>query len=132
MNDTKWLTKKEIAAKYGVSIKTVDLWVGQQDWPPKGDKRGLYDTYEAAAVEAVLAARRNLAAVSRLRKLGTRLVTPREVGEIIGQPRSTMAGHAHRGLFGEGVEKDGVMQYRANAVADYLESRRPRRRPAAD
>jgi hypothetical protein len=128
MAKQEWITKKEIAQRYDVPDSTVNLWVGQAGWPAKGAKRGLYDTYNAAAVEATLNARRDLEAVARLRALGQQLVTARQVAEIFGLAPATLRGYAHRGQLGEGVERDGVAHYRADVVADFMEQRRPRRR----
>jgi hypothetical protein len=132
MGDTEWITKDEIAERYGVSEAAVRKWIGGlEGWPPKGPKRGLYDTYDAALVAAAVDARRDSDAVGRLRALGSQLVTPRQVAEIFDLAPATARGFAHRGHFGEGVERDGVLQYRADVAAEYMARRRPRRRSAA-
>lgn len=118
------ITAPEIAAKYGRTLSTVQRqWMVRPDFPAPIGKRGRWNAYDPAAVDAAVRAH----FVRTVEPTGDpdELLTQIEIAAVTGLSPSTIRADISRGRIGEpDDETDGVKRWKRSTITEAMAGRR--------
>lgn len=123
--DAEALIAPEIAARYGRELSTVQRqWMVRPDWPTPIGKRGRWNLYDAAAVDAVV--RANFVRTVERRGDPDDLLTVAEIAEYTGLSPATIRADISRGRIKREPDDNehGVKRWRRATVDAAMAGRR--------
>lgn len=117
----------EIARRYGRPLATVrTAWAADPAWPAPCGKRGRYNEYDAAAVDAAV---QSITGRPQLDGDGAELLTFDQIAEATGLAAATIRSDLSRGRWPAPDDTgDGVKRWRRSTVRSVMETRRAYRR----
>lgn len=118
------ITAPEIAAKYGRTLSTVQRqWMVREEFPAPIGKRGRWNAYDPAAVDAAVRAHfvRTVAPTGDPDELLTQV----EIAEVTGLSPGTIRSDISRGRIGKpDDETDGVKKWKRSTITAAMAGRR--------
>jgi len=118
MAERPGLTRRELASRYVVSLRTINRWAEEDQWAPLPDKRGAEREYDPAATDAAVKARTGRETPA---PIGHSRLTRADIARTYGVSYGTAKDYARRGHFGA-EDADGC--FSAGDVAGYMNRRR--------
>jgi len=112
------MTRRELADRYHVSLRTINRWAEEDEWQPLPDKRGAEYEYDTDVTDAAVKARTGREDPV---PIGHSQLTRAEIARVYGVSYQTAKDYARRGHFGT---EDGEGCFSAAKVADYMANRR--------
>ncbi|MFX0573045.1 helix-turn-helix transcriptional regulator [Nocardia nepalensis] len=113
----RWIAP-EIAARYGRALTTVQkVWMVKPGWPAPVGRRGRWNEYLAADVEAAIGSPPAPAEPAGAPGDPDELLTITQIADYTGKARGTIAAYVSRGQYpAPDEDKDGVKRWRRATV----------------